>query len=856
MLDFSSFRCPSTWKHTGSQYQGPCPFQPDSTDTFWVRPDHNLIGCRRCSPDGNGRLRGDDLRRHAEHVGIWSRPREAGERLLRSHVYLWESGAPAFEVLVKQRADGGRNVPQRHRDPKTGVWVWRRPPGGSDLVYRLPEVLAAVAVGRPIWVVEGEKDADNLAGLGHVATTNPGGAPKWRPAHAAWLRGAADVRIVGDDDTPGRQQIVRVAQSLQAIGVPFTCRRLWGADGETKADVSDWLAQQPADQAPQLLESLPVRDVPELPDEQKAAPAPAAKPDAPKTATSEADLAEVWIQEQGDDWRWRPGFGWCRWTPAGWKHDIAGAHLEKIADLGRRVFVRLGNDGETKPDPRSGGRKSAATGSATLAQDRRCATGWDTDPDVLGLPDGHLVNLHSGEVRPRTRDDLIMRATAALPADHVDPRGKWATFLREAVPADACAWLQVVAGYAATAYTREHLLLFLYGPAGAGKGTFLTVVANALGDYARRVDPNDLMDTPTAPQHPAWLADLHGRRVVVGDEVKRGARWNTGRVKALVSGEPIRARRMRQDYFEFKPAAQVILGGNHAPTLASRDTGLSRRLRVLPFANRPERPDPMLETRIDSREVLRWIVAGAAVYLRDGLPPAPPSVFVATATNEVDSDPLADFVAANVGDWIERGELYRRYSTYAEAQGGRVLAARSLYKTLREDYAADERRSNGVRFVLLPALSKYNPENDLRETGQEGQLSPIDTHTRARITHAYGGKPEKAALPALSEIENMTKRRMTAAEWTEIATLADAALAADEALLARLSAAHDDPDRYAAMVARLKAVAAAHGILPAYEGQSVIGRLTSGKGGNLEHWPVGLALAALGEVEVEVPPAK
>ena len=747
-VEWSNLRLPAGWKQAAAgEYHGPCPFQSGSTDTFWVRPDAQTLGCRRCSPDDEGGLQGDDLKNHAEDLGIWSRPRHAGERLIRSHVYHWATGAEAFEVLVKIGADGSRNVPQRHRGPTTGVWVWRRPPGGSDLVYRLPAVLAAVAAGRPIWVVEGEKDADSLAGLGHVATTNPGGAPKWRPAHAAWLRGAADVRIVGDDDTPGRQQIVRVAQSLQAAGIPFTVRQLWAMDGETKEDVSDWVAQQPADQAPQLLEALPVRDLRELPGEQKAAPAPAAKPDAPKTATSEADLADVWIQEQGDDWRWRLGFGWCRWTPAGWNHDIAGAHLEKIADLGRRVFVRLGNDGEPKPDPRSGGRKSTAMGSATLAQDRRCATGWDTDPDVLGLPDGHLVNLHSGEVRRRTRDDLIMRSATAIPAARINSRGAWATFLREAVPRDALAWLQVVAGYAATAYTREHLLLFIHGPAGAGKGTFLTVVANALGDYARRVDPGDLMDSQTAEQHPAWLADLDGRRLVVGDELKRNSRWNTARVKALVSGEPIRARRMRQDFYEFKPTAQVILAGNHAPTLASRDTGLTRRLRVLPFTHLPERPDPRLESRIDNGEVLRWIVEGAAVYLRHGLPAPPAAVLVATATNEADSDPLAEFVAENVGEW-ERGKLYQQYSTYAESQGGRKLSRRMLLKTLREDYSAVERSSNGSRFILLPALSKGNTSNDLQETVQEEHFPPIDPHMRARAD-AHGEETGKAALPAL-----------------------------------------------------------------------------------------------------------
>ncbi len=172
-----------------------------------------------------------------------------------------------------------------------------------------------------------------------------------------------------------------------------------------------------------------------------------------------------------------------------------------------------------------------------------------------------MVELETGAVRDRTRDDLVTRSTAVRPAKHVDVDGVWSTFLAEAVPEDALDWLEAVAGYSATAHTREHLLLFIYGPGGSGKGTWLTAIADAMGGYARRINPSDLMDQRGAEPHPAWLADLDGRRLVIGDDVKRGAKWATGRVKGLVSGEPIRARRMRQDFYEFKPAAQVILVG-------------------------------------------------------------------------------------------------------------------------------------------------------------------------------------------------------------------------------------------------------------------------------------------------------
>ena len=53
-------------------------------------------------------------------------------------------------------------------------------PKGPNILYRLPELLAAPAT-EPIWICEGEKDANSVAALGLIATTNPGGAGKWQP---------------------------------------------------------------------------------------------------------------------------------------------------------------------------------------------------------------------------------------------------------------------------------------------------------------------------------------------------------------------------------------------------------------------------------------------------------------------------------------------------------------------------------------------------------------------------------------------------------------------------------------------------------------------------------------------------
>jgi len=125
----------------------------------------------------------------------------------------------------------------QRRPDGAGGWIYRV---GEDLrvLYRLPDVLAAVQDGRMIHIVEGEKDADALAALGLVATCNPGGAGKWQERYSAALHGARVV-IIPDHDDPGRRHADSVARSLHGVAAEVRVLELPGLP--PKGDVSDWL---------------------------------------------------------------------------------------------------------------------------------------------------------------------------------------------------------------------------------------------------------------------------------------------------------------------------------------------------------------------------------------------------------------------------------------------------------------------------------------------------------------------------------------------------------------------------------------------------------------------------------------
>jgi len=102
------------------------------------------------------------------------------------------------------------------------------------VMYRLPEVLAAVKDGRRIWITEGEKDADLLASMGEVATSSPMGAGSWLKEYAKYFRDAAEVIIVVDCDDPGlkhAEQVFRdVSKFATKVKVVYTPVNEKGAD--------------------------------------------------------------------------------------------------------------------------------------------------------------------------------------------------------------------------------------------------------------------------------------------------------------------------------------------------------------------------------------------------------------------------------------------------------------------------------------------------------------------------------------------------------------------------------------------------------------------------------------------------
>ena len=164
-----------------------------------------------------------------------SQDRKAKRKLVKTYDYTNEAGKLLFQVC--------RYFPKDFRQRKPddqGGWTWKL--GSVErILYRLPQLLKSDYV----IICEGEKDADRLAEIGLVATTNPGGAGKWeglqqKYAIAEPLRDK-DIIIIPDEDPEGRQDAQTKAQGLQGIAKTIKVLNLPGLPA--KGDASDFVGR-------------------------------------------------------------------------------------------------------------------------------------------------------------------------------------------------------------------------------------------------------------------------------------------------------------------------------------------------------------------------------------------------------------------------------------------------------------------------------------------------------------------------------------------------------------------------------------------------------------------------------------
>ena len=247
-------------RQTGSGWQAKCPCRNDDNNPSLSIAEGSdgrvLVTCHRGG--------GCDVNQICTAVGLKVQDlmppkQERSERkekltFVEAYDFTDENGHLLFQKIRYVNQDGVKTFRQRKPD-QNGEWIYSL--GETPKVlYNLPAVLDARKNGQPIWVVEGEKDANTLIEMGLCATTMPGGAGKWLDIHTETLTGAL-VEIVADNDAPGKQHAQDVLDELIKAG----------------CDAQIWISPQAKDITDHLKSGLTLADLTPLDSQVEITPA-------------------------------------------------------------------------------------------------------------------------------------------------------------------------------------------------------------------------------------------------------------------------------------------------------------------------------------------------------------------------------------------------------------------------------------------------------------------------------------------------------------------------------------------------------------------------------------------------------
>jgi putative DNA primase/helicase len=324
----------------------------------------------------------------------------------------------------------------------------------------------------------------------------------------------------------------------------------------------------------------------------------------------------------------------------------------------------------------------------------------DRDPWLLNVRNGTL-DLRTGLLRPHTQADLLTKM-AAVEYHPGAECSRWLAFLDRimARSRQLIDYLQRVVGYSLTGDVSEQCLFFFHGSGANGKSTFLKTSKDILGDYALQA-VSELLMAKNTEAHPTERADLFGRRFVATIETDDGKRMAESLMKQLTGGDSVRARRMREDFWEFDPTWKIFMAANHKPVIRGGDFAVWRRIKLVPFTvTIPDREkDKNLLDKLKGEwpGILAWAVQGCLLWQREGLC-EPEEVREATAAYQAEQDQVQAFLDeccfVHSTAKAAAGALYDAYVAWS---GDRHMTPKAFGQRLQEKGFEPTRLHGGAR---------------------------------------------------------------------------------------------------------------------------------------------------------------
>lgn len=330
----------------------------------------------------------------------------------------------------------------------------------------------------------------------------------------------------------------------------------------------------------------------------------------------------------------------------------------------------------------------------------------DGDPYLLNTPSA-TYDLRDTSRHEHNPSDMLTKQTALDPSD--EGMQMWLDSLAVTFGGNAelVGYVQRVCGLAAIGKVLIEALIIAYGDGNNGKSTFWNTIARVLGSYAETISSEVLIaGKKNNAKHE--MAETRARRLLIAGENDEGVRLSTSSTKQLASTDKIAAEKKYKDPFSFTPSHTLVLYTNHLPRVGAMDTGIWRRLIVIPF-------EQIITPSVDIKNyadhlyekaggaVLAWIMEGArAIHAENYRLTPPKQVIAASEAYRAANDWFAHFLeeCCQVGQGLseQSKDLYDAYRSWAIGRGEYVRSTSDFYAAV-EKAGYTRRRTARARFV-------------------------------------------------------------------------------------------------------------------------------------------------------------
>lgn len=426
-----------------------------------------------------------------------------------------------------------------------------------------------------------------------------------------------------------------------------------------------------------------------------------------KFRLTELGNAERIAHEYGHAIKYVSDIGWLIWDGKRWKIDNK-KEIERITAKVLRDLYKSEDEAETKwarMCERRNIRMNSIKDLMPLVAGER--EEFDKHKYLFNVENG-VIDLTTGKLQPHDRElGLTKIANVTFEEDSKCPT--WLSFLEQIFQGDQelIDYMQRLIGYSLTGEITEQIMVFLIGGGSNGKSTFINTIKDLMGEYGKQAKSDTFIKKKETGANND-IARLVGARFVSAIESEDGEQLSESFVKQITGGEPVLARFLRQEYFEFIPEFKVFFTTNHKPVIKGVDEGIWRRVRLVPFNLQlpKEKRDKKLPEKLslEMPGILNWAVEGCLKWQKEGLKD-PATVMKATSDYKEDMDILGPFLyeccfAPMIEEVkIEAKELYEVYQNWCYRTGEFALKNRAFYRAMETKGFKKEKGAKNKTFI-------------------------------------------------------------------------------------------------------------------------------------------------------------